>query len=78
MYEGNYQHIIIIILPGEKLGGARGDAAICGFFINYILFFGFLRSFSGRDLKLSFFPENVCKLFIQIIQGDYKSYCSNV
>ena len=30
-------------------GGARGSAAIGGFFVNYFLFFGFLRSFSERD-----------------------------
>ena len=56
MYEGNC-HFILILTSFSTLGGARGNAAICGFFINYILFFGFLRSFSGRDLKLFFFQK---------------------
>ena len=52
MHEGNIiKTIKKLLCPKIEiiLGGARGSAAIGGFFVNYFLFFGFLRSFSERD-----------------------------
>lgn len=67
-------------------GGARGSAAIGGFFVNYFLFFGFLRSFSERDLITATFvthfmsreSRDVTLDQFEISKGSNKSDCNDI